>query len=242
MAEEFLPSGITESTPRNIMFGAGTIHRGLVYGTHYVRTKDTEKQSGTIYYEQKGGSQGSVSYEETTDESFIPGKPYYEKYTGWNGTQTIIGATSGGTKLAIKPEFSDIEVDGATVKVKGLAVKTGETATIETNIIEVTPEILKSMVVGKINTSSAVSSCTEIISTQQISEGDYIENFGYVGKTLDGKAVIVIFENALCTSGLETESKNKESSVLKAVFECYADLSTNPTALPYHIYYPKIGL
>lgn len=239
MAKEFLSSGITENTPGNILFGAGTIHRGLAYGTYYTRTQDTEKQVGKTYYEQKGGSQGSVSYIEATDESLLPGKPYFEKYTGWNGPQTIIGATSGGTKLSIKPEFSDIEVDGAIVKVKGLAVKTGETATIETNIIEVTPEILKSMVVGKINAASIVPSYTEIISTQKISKGDYIDNFGYVGRTLDGKAVIVIFENALCTSGLETEGKNKESSVLKATFECYADLSEDPTALPYHIYYPK---
>lgn len=238
MAKEFLSSGITEKTPGNTLFGAGTIHKGLAYGTYYVRTQDTEKQSGKTYYEQKGGSHGSVSYEETTDESLIPGKPYYEKYTGWNGIQTIIGATSGGTKLTIKPEFSDIEVDGATVKVKGLAVKTGETATIETNIIEATPDILKSMVVGKINTSNEILSYTEIISNSKISEGDYIKNLGYVGRTLDGRAVIVIFENALCTSGLETEGKNKESSVLKATFECYANLSEDPTALPYHIYYP----
>ena len=110
MAKEFLSSGITEKTPGNTLFGAGTIHKGLAYGTYYVRTQDTEKQSGKTYYEQKGGSQGSVSYEETTDESLIPGKPYYEKYTGWNGIQTIIGATSGGTKLTIKPEFSDIKL------------------------------------------------------------------------------------------------------------------------------------
>ena len=179
-------------------------------------------------------------YQAVQAEEFIQNKTYFEKYTGWNLISTVIGATSGGTKLSIIPEFSDVEVDGATVKVKGLAVKTGETAKVEANIIEVTPEILKMMVVGALNTGGEISSrYTEIISNQKISEGDYIENLGFVGKTLDGRDIVVIFEYALCTSGLEIEGKNKEATVIKATFECYADLTNNPVTLPYHIYYPK---
>lgn len=235
MAEETLHSGIFTKTPSNILFGAGTFHKGLVYGDHYAVTSDTVMQSGKTYYEVSGGPAGA-SYTETADEAFIEGKSYLEKYTGWNLRGTVIGATSGGTKLSIKPEFSDIEVDGATVKVKGLAVKTGETATFETNIIEATPEMLQMMVVGS---SIASSNYTEIVSAQKISEGDYIKNLGFVGKTLDGKNIVVIFDYALCTSGLEIEGKNKEATVIKATFECYADLTNNPVTLPYHIYYPK---
>ena len=238
--DEVLHSGISKNTPGNIMFGAGTFHKGLKYGEHYAPTTDTYKHPDKTYYTISGGSSGGVSYTETTDESFIQNKTYFEKYTGWNLISTVIGATSGGTKLSIIPEFSDVEVDGATVKVKGLAVKTGETAKVEANIIEVTPEILKMMVVGALNTGREISSrYTEIISNQKISEGDYIENLGFVGKTLDGRDIVVIFEYALCTSGLEIEGKNKEATVIKATFECYADLTNNPVTLPYHIYYPK---
>ena len=92
------------------------------------------------------------------------------------------------------------------------------------------------MVVGALNTGGEISSrYTEIISNQKISEGDYIENLGFVGKTLDGRDIVVIFEYALCTSGLEIEGKNKEATVIKATFECYADLTNNPVTLPYHI-------
>lgn len=241
--DEVLHSGISDKTPSNILFGAGTIHKGLTYGDHYAQTNDTVMQSGKTYYTISGGPGGGISYNEMTDESFLQGKTYFEKYTGWNLKSTVIGATSGGTKLSIKPEFSDIEVDGATVKVKGLAVKTGETATFETNIIEVTPDMLKMMVVGGLNTAGTANSAyTEIISVQKISEGDYIENLGFVGKTLDGRDIVVIFDNALCTSGLEIEGKNKEATVIKATFECYADLSNNPVTLPYHIYYPKTSV
>ncbi len=243
MSNEVLSSGITKDTPSNIMFGAGTIHKDLSF-ENYIITEDTTKQSGKTYYTQhvstvKPGETPEITFVEFNGPAFSTSTVYWEKELGWNFAESIIGATSGGTKLSIKPEFSDIDVDGATVKVKGLAVKTSETATLETNIIEVTPEIIKAMVVGKKSTMSvATDNYTEITSTQQISQGDYIKNLGYVGKTLDGRTVIVIFDNALCTSGLEIEGKNKESSVLKATFECYADLSNNPTTLPYHIYYP----
>jgi len=52
--------GITADTPKNILFGAGTIHKGLKYTA--------------------GASGGKGS---------------------WNFNESIIGATNGGSKLAI---------------------------------------------------------------------------------------------------------------------------------------------
>ena len=152
----------------------------------------------------------------------------------WSGT--IIGATSGGTKLTITPELLDIEVDGVLVKAKGLA---GETATIETNMVELTKDWIKSIVIGKDGTS-ADSRFDVIESDAHITDNSYIENFGYVGFMTDGTPIIVIFDYALCTSGMEAEGKNKEAAVLPATFECYADLAEGQTdTLPYHIYVAK---
>ena len=82
-------TGVTANTPKNILFGAGTIHKGLKY---------------------EGSSR--------------------------NFTESLVGATSGGSKLSIIPEVQKVEVDGAMVAAKGLTVKTGETATMEINFIE----------------------------------------------------------------------------------------------------------
>ena len=60
----------------------------------------------------------------------------------WNFEESLIGATSGGSKVSIVPEYMDIEVDGALVAVKGLKHKVGETATMEVNFVEMTPDIL----------------------------------------------------------------------------------------------------
>lgn len=190
--EELKSSGITEKTPKNILLGAGTIHKGLVC------------TSGT-----------------------------------WNFEQSLAGATSGGTKLSIKPELKDIEVDGALVKVKGLTVKTGETAQIDTNMVELTKEWIKMSIIGQDGTST-YEGYDVIESKRHIEAGDYIENFGYVGHKTDGTPIIVIFDYALCTSGFEAEGKNKENSVFAATFECYAELSSEADILPYHIYVPKV--
>lgn len=186
-------SGITNSTPKNIMFGAGTIHKNLKY--------DAEKHT-------------------------------------WNFEESILGATQGGSKISIKPEFKDIEVDGAIVAVKGLKVKTGETATMEFNFLEVTQDILKMALVGT-DGQSADEKYDLIESTAFITEGNYLDNVAFVGQTLDGRNIIVIMDNALCTSGFESNGKNKEAGVFTCTFECHADLDSDMDTLPYHIYYPK---
>lgn len=189
--EELKSSGITAKTPKNILLGAGTIHKGLTFD---------------------GGK--------------------------WNFEESLLGATAGGTKLSIVPEIKQVEVDGANVKVKGLTVKVGETATIETNMVELTPDWIKMSVIGKAG-ESAYEGYDEIVSKRQFEDGDYINNFAYVGKYIDGRPVIIVFDYALCSTGLEVEGKNKENGVFKATFECYAELSSEADILPYHIYTPK---
>lgn len=184
-------TGVTANTPKNILFGAGTIHKGLKYTT-----------------------------------------------SAWNFTESLVGATSGGSKLSIIPEITKVEVDGALVPAKGLTVKTGEAATMEINFIELTEDIIKASTIGKVGTSEDTN-YSAIVSKADIEEGDYWENIAFVGKTLDGKNIIAILENALCTSGFEQEGKNKEGAVGKYTFESHAELTSDLDTLPWKIYYPK---
>lgn len=185
-------TGVSKNTPKNILFGAGTIHKGLKYS------------DGT-----------------------------------WNMDESIVGATSGGSKLSIVPEVTNIEVDGALVKAKGLVVKTGETATMEINFIELTEDIIKTATLGQAGTSEDTTGYDVIIPKADIEEGDYWENIAFVGKTVEGKNIIAILENALCTSGFEQEGKNKEGAIGKYTFESYAELDSDLDTLPWKIYYPK---
>lgn len=190
--EELKNHGVTESTPKNILLGAGTLHKGFKFD------KQTKK---------------------------------------WNFAESLVGATSGGNKLTITPEIKTVEVDGALVKVKGLDFKTGEVAKLETNLVEITPELLKTTVIGEL-VESNVEGYNLIESKADIEAGDYYENLAFVGKKTDGTPIIIILDNALCTSGFEGEAKNKENTVVKVTFECYQDVDGDLAKLPYHIYYP----
>ncbi len=154
----------------------------------------------------------------------------------WGGT--CVGATSGGGKIALSGELKDIELDGAMVKVKGLTVKQGGTATAEINFAELSNDVLK---MGTLFTEgeSDVEGYTMLVDKANITEGDYLDNFGFVGVTADGsKQIIVIFESALCTSGLELEGKAKENAVIKLTLEACASIEGDLDTLPVKIYYP----
>lgn len=100
------------------------------------------------------------------------------KFSGekWNFAESIIGATNGGSKLSMKPEVQDIEVDGKFIKAKGLMVKVGESATMEINFAEINPEIIKKGLIAGEGTSSA-KGYKVLEGKPDIEEGDYFENF-----------------------------------------------------------------
>ena len=164
----------------------------------------------------------------------------YTTESGWNFAESCVGATKGGSSVKIEPEFYSVEPDGSTVAIKDFKRKIGEKATMEINLIELTEDIIKAAIVGTSQTSDISSTdYTLFTSKEDVEEGDYWENIAFVGETLDGKNIIVILPNALCTSGLSLDGKNGEESVGKYTFECHADVSTSLTTLPYKIYYPK---
>lgn len=157
--------------------------------------------------------------------------------SAWSGT--VIGATSGGGKLSIVGEIIPIELDGALVKVEGLDIKQGGTATMEVNFAELSKQVLKMGTLFKEGTSDA-DGFTMLEDKPNIESGDYLENFGFVGKTADGsRNIVVIFEKAICTSGLEIEPKGKENAVVKLTIEAVAPLDGALDKLPVKIYYPE---
>lgn len=190
------------------------------------------------------GVMGKHGVSGTTPENILLGAGTIHKNLTWDSTENkwtgeIIGATSGGNKITIAGEIKDIELDGALVKVKGLAVKQGGTATIEVNYAELNTEIIQQASLFTVGPPKA-NGYTMLVDKPNITEGDYIENFGFVGTTANGaKDIIVIFENALCTSGLEIEGKNKENSVFKVTMEAYANNEGDLDTLPVEIYYPE---
>ena len=137
------------------------------------------------------------------------------------------------------PEIKQIEIDGVFVRAKGFDKKTGETAKMEINFAEYSPDLIKTTVIGK-EVTSEDAVYTKIVTKPDIEEGDYWDNIAFVGETLDHQKIIVIMDNALCTSGFEGEGKNKENGTMAVTFECSAeqDEESEFDVLPVAIYYP----
>ncbi|MGN0614273.1 MAG: hypothetical protein ACI4JB_10305 [Porcipelethomonas sp.] len=236
---DFIKTGLTPDSVKNMVFGAGVLYKNFKYGIHYRRTFDTVPQPDKEYYYMSTGS-GGIGYTKLEGDSFSEGTKYYEKYEGYGGDR--IGCTKGGAKAGIVPEYTDIEVDGVLVKMQGLTRKTGEKGTIEATVIDMNPVNISSAIGGEISYSGtdplAGGTNAPFITTKpDISQNDYIDNLALAARRLDdGKLTVVIFKKALCTSGFEIETKNKETAGNKYTFEAYAEQSdVNTETLPVEI-------
>ena len=149
----------------------------------------------------------------------------------------IIGATQEGGTLTITPEFFAPELDGATVAVKELQNKVGETAQMEISYAELTADLMSRMVIGAVSESTDKN--YDVVTSSVLKSGHFYEGFGFYGEFLDGRPIIILFKNALCTSGFTTDSKNKTNSVFKGTMACQSDIDYGTTKLPYAIFIRK---
>ena len=181
----------------------------------------------------------------TTPDNILLGAGTYHKglkFADGAWTGTVIGATSGGGKVSIAGEYLDLEIDGALVLFKGQTVKVGGTASIEATMAELSGDNIK-LATNFTEGESDAEGYAMYVDKPNITENDYVENFGFVGKTANGKKdIIIIFESALCKSAFELEGKNKGQGVLKVVLDAYAENAGDLDTLPVKIYYPDVAI
>ena len=149
----------------------------------------------------------------------------------------IIGATQEGGTLTITPEFFAPELDGATVSVMELQNKVGEVAQMDISYAELTAELMSKMVIGAVGEST--DKMYDVVTSSVLKKDHFYKGFGYYGEFLDGRPIIILFKNALCTSGFTTDSKNKTNSVFKGTVACQSDIAYGTTKLPYAIFIRK---
>mgnify|MGYP001439353489 CR=1 FL=1 len=160
----------------------------------------------------------------------------------FNFEESCMFATSGGNSLEIVGTLYDIPIDGVGVKVQGTTIKTGETGTLTVNALEMSPELLEYQLFGTMADLKPLAGYSSGTTGEKIESKHYVENLAYVGETAaDRKPVIIVFERALCTSGLKVDGKSNEANVLPVTFEPYAHRNVNArlTSLGIHIYFPE---
>lgn len=149
----------------------------------------------------------------------------------------IIGATQEGGTLTITPEFFMPELDGATVSVMELQQKVGETAQMDISYVEMTADMVSKMAIGKVDETTDGE--YDVVTSDVLKKDHFYKGFGFYGNFLDGRPMIILFKNALCTSGFTTDAKNKTNSMFKGTMTCHSDIAYGTTKLPYAIFIRK---
>ncbi len=172
-----------------------------------------------------------------TDLTFTEG-------TGWEGNR--LGATAGGNAVVITNDLREIEIDGAFSKYIGQKVLTASNATLTTNVKEITSNVIKTAILGKVTATAGVDEPTGydlITGKGKIEATDYLTNIGLVGElTGSNEPIIVILDNALCTSGLNITTGDNGEAIVAMTFEAHADADQlEDRTLPARIYMPKVA-
>lgn len=242
-------SGITQTTPNDFLLNAGVVFKNFAWVWRKATEKEIEAGKGiTIAADGTKETETTIQIGKVKNPgvSFIKLAADYAEPAvddviigAWDDAEeNVLGATSGGNKLSIMSEIVPIEVDGALVKVKGLTQKMGEAGSLETNLAQHTKESFIRAIIGK-EQDSLIKGYTQLTTKSLLEASDYLDNIAFVGTMSDGTECVIILENALCTSGLELETKNKETAVLKATFECNADFDDAHDTLPIYIFVPN---
>lgn len=169
----------------------------------------------------------------------------YDPLTKKFQADRCLGATTEGVKLNVTQEFRQIDVDGVLTKAVGTDVIESNGASIETTVKEVTAEVLTLAITGTARdaTDTEAPLGYKIIEPKgTIDKTDYIKNIGVVG-VLSGSTqpIIAILYNALNTSGLSLETKDKGEAGVPLTLEARADFGdvANMKA-PVKIFFPPI--
>jgi hypothetical protein len=149
----------------------------------------------------------------------------------------IMGATQEGGTLTITPEFFAPELDGATVALMETQNKVGETAQMDVSFVEMTADLMAKMAIGAVTESTDKS--YDVVTSSVLKKDHFYKGFGYYGEFMDGRPIIILFKNALCTSGFTTDAKNKTNSLFKGTIACHSDIEYGTTKLPYAIFIRK---
>lgn len=193
-----------------------------------------------------------TGYTKNTPKSYVVDAGAVYKDLEWNAETKkwegeLLGATSDGNKVTIEKNYREVEVDGVKTKAVGLKILESQNATLETNVKELTAENIALALGAEVTSGDGVSAPENykiITSKGTVETSDYLKNIALVG-TISGTTdpIIIVLDNALCTSGLEMELKDNDESVVAMTFEAHADEDqVEDLTLPARIYYPQVSL
>lgn len=164
--------------------------------------------------------------------------------------ERLLGATRGGSTFTVETEVREMPIDGTRTAIVGAERITRVTATLTTNLLELTATNLSLVLAGSSITGFTPAGGTaathdEIRRNRHIGDIDYISNIAIVAK-MQGKNenFVGILYNALASGGVEIGTADEDEGVIEATFKAHilpADILDDGTFTePWTIRVPKL--
>lgn len=178
----------------------------------------------------------NLDYSTATDAASLMAliKTEKEKTSG----SALLGATKGGINPQTNFEFWSPELDGKRMPFKGEKRLSSADCVVSGTLVEMTPDNVKD-VLGLADKTGSGAKIT-VQPRFSIKEGDYIEHLVWVGNLGSDGLYLIDLKNALCTTGLSTQTTDKDVGTLPFEFHGHAD-DVSSTDLPISYLFFKAG-
>lgn len=141
----------------------------------------------------------------------------------------LLGATKGGINPQTNFEFWEPELDGKRMSFKGAKRLSNGDAVISGTLVEMTPENAKDVIA--LADIGGEGNKRFVQPRFSIDAGDYIDSLVWISNLGSDGLYLAELKNALCISGLSTQTTDKDIGTLPFEFHGHAD-DVNDTKLP----------
>ena len=137
------------------------------------------------------------------------------------------GATSGGTAIGLTTTLRQMEIDGVLSTPAGGDMIEETEGTMEINLLEATLENIKRLIIAEDVTGDGTTMPAEATGVRpkgRVGMEDYVKDLVHISPLSDGGFLVIKFDYAIVTEGLEFNPQDGEDNLITATFAA----RTNP--------------
>lgn len=140
----------------------------------------------------------------------------YDKQSNAYDYEGSFGATSGGTSISLNTTLYQFEIDGLLTAPVGADMIEEAEGTMELNLMEATYENLRRALIAEERTANGVSYLKDgqkyVRPVGRIQEQHYIEGLAHITPLSDGSMLVVRFDYAIASEGLEFSPQQNDTN------------------------------
>lgn len=151
-----------------------------------------------------------------------------------------LGATKGGINVQENKSYWSPSMDGRRMPFKGEKQFDTAEPKVTGTLVQYTPRNVKA-ISGAAEITGENTNVVKVQPLANIREGDYFDNVVFVGNVGSDGLYVAEIKNALCTSGMNSQSTDKDIGTMPFEFTAHADSPVFTEELPISYYFFKMA-